>query len=50
MTRDKVLDFLFENANVNKVAEEDETTDDTLYDEETESESETETESETAAE
>ena len=50
MTRDKVLDFLFENANVNKVAEEDETTDDTLYDEETDSESETETESETAAE
>lgn len=50
MTRDKVLDFLFENANVNKVAEEDETTDDTLYDEETESESETETESETEAE
>ena len=50
MTRDKVLDFLFENANVNEVAEEDETTDDTLYDEETESESETETESETAAE
>ncbi len=50
MTRDKVLDFLFENANVNKVAEEDETTDDTLYDEETESESESETESETEAE
>ena len=50
MTRDKVLDFLFKNANVNKVAEEDETTDDTLYDEETESESETETESETVAE
>ncbi len=50
MTRDKVLDFLFKNANVNEVAEEDETTDDTLYDEETESESETETESETVAE
>ena len=50
MTRDKVLDFLFENANVNEVAEEDETTDDTLYDEETESESETEAESETTAE